>query len=84
MKNYEEKIENTAFDLFLNESGDMSKYRGRDLAIKLAKSEAAKEFHQQGMYLEEEVLELLHLYNNLSSRLEPYHLRKWFEQNKKK
>ena len=88
-----EKIEEAAFDLFLNESGDMSKYRGRALAIELATSDEAKEFHQQGMYSKEEVKNafdsgmgyIISQLSYFSSDMDTSKgFGKWLEDNKKK
>jgi len=50
-----------------------------------ALSDAAKEFHQQGLYTEKEVLRLLENFvNNKTNNLRMNVVREWFNQNKKK
>ena len=51
-----------------------------------AKSEAAKQYWQQGMYTEEEVKQMIVKFFNscTDSFINQYSFDKWFEQNKKK
>lgn len=101
MKDYKKATEEAAHEDFSYGakssvgSGTRSMYENKKQSfIHGAKSEAAKEFHQQGMYSEEEVLKLLvdnlEVYldwvdDGLRGKLcEKPKFSEWFEQNKKK
>ena len=83
----EKQIEEAAEIEYSIKDGLLSN-RERDISrsayIKGTKSEAAKAFHQQGMYSEEEVKQLLNQCNCLSKSIEDFNEQEWFEQNKKK
>ena len=72
-----ETLEEAAERLFRNESGDMSKYRARNIAIELAKWQAER------MYSEEEVFSIIEAtlieYSDFARDSE-----RWFEQFKNK
>ena len=80
-----ETLEEAAERLFRNESGDMSKYRARNIAIELAKWQAER------MYSEEELKSAFKIGFNIGYGspvseldLKEEHCTKWFEQFKKK
>jgi hypothetical protein len=73
------ELEEAAERLFRNESGDMSKYRARNISIELAKWQVEK------MYSDKEVLELLCKREWCYEHTIPFiSVDDWFEQNKKK
>ncbi len=82
MKDYEKQIEEVAKNF-------SNIYSERELFIDGAKSEAAKEYWQQGMCSEEEVFILIEkIYRTGIYQRETYNksmnLTEWFDNNKKK
>ena len=90
MKDLEKQIEQASKDAFkASELFEAASPHYENGFIKGAKSEAAKAFHQQGMYSEEETEELLVEYMLYCEECErkdsfPDNARNWFETNKKK
>ena len=77
MKDLEKQIKDAAYNFLVKVN--QSPYYSKEAFIAGAKSEAAKEYWQQGMYSEEEVKKFL--YNLWEADDDDF--EKWFNENKK-